>query len=322
MKSIGGFFELETVHLKPNGHFHKNATYLNSGRACLEFLIRSKQYRRAYIPYYICDSVVDILKKLTVEIIYYNIDSSFRPQFVETFRKDTCILYVNYFGICDAIVDELANRYRNLIVDNTQSFYSLPKPGVDTFYSARKFFGVSDGGVLYTSSKLNYEMKQDESWDRQIYLVQRLEKGPEFGYNAFLENENKIGKAELRKMSVLTSKMLSAIDYDSCKKIRIQNFNYIHRKLKDYNKLGINADDHTAKMVYPLLLEENIRPQLIQNRVYIATYWSEVLQRNNINAFEKKLASKLIPIPIDQRYGLREMDFIIDLIKEFTNEKV
>ena len=54
-KAIGGYFELE---LPLKEEFHKDALRLNSGKNCLEYILRARQYKKVYIPYYTCDVVL------------------------------------------------------------------------------------------------------------------------------------------------------------------------------------------------------------------------------------------------------------------------
>jgi hypothetical protein len=68
-------------------------------------------------------------------------------------------------------------------------------------------------------------------------------------------------------------------------------------------------------MVYPFLASDpTLRRRLIAQKVYVATYWQEVLQRRQASALERELAELLVALPIDQRYGRQEMQFIVEAI--------
>lgn len=99
MKEIGGFFELELP--KVNEKYHNNAISLNTARNSLEYILRSENYRKIYIPYYICSSVLEAIKKIDIESEYYTIDENFMPNVgLEGLKSDELFLYVNYFGVC------------------------------------------------------------------------------------------------------------------------------------------------------------------------------------------------------------------------------
>ena len=68
MKQLGGYFGLE---VNQGNEYHPNAIKLNSGRHCLEHVIKSNQIENLYIPYYICPEIVNKLKKLNVKIIMF-----------------------------------------------------------------------------------------------------------------------------------------------------------------------------------------------------------------------------------------------------------
>lgn len=48
IKPIGGYFELE---LSRYPELHAEATALNSGRFCLEYLLRCRKYNKVYVPF-------------------------------------------------------------------------------------------------------------------------------------------------------------------------------------------------------------------------------------------------------------------------------
>jgi hypothetical protein len=70
-------------------------------------------------------------------------------------------------------------------------------------------------------------------------------------------------------------------------------------------------------MVYPYLSQElSLREKLISNRIFIPRYWSDVEQRCRRNDIEVYLANHILPLPIDQRYGIEDMMHILSIINE------
>ncbi|EOU1949016.1 hypothetical protein DMN27_14670, partial [Clostridium perfringens] len=59
-----------------------------------------------------------------------------------------------------------------------------------------------------------------------------------------------------------------------------------------------------------------IKKYLIENNIYVATYWNEVLEKVEMNSTEEYLVKNLIALPIDQRYSDKEMNLILDLINK------
>lgn len=313
MKEIGSYFEIE---LPKGNEYHENALKLNSGRNALWYIIKAYYVKRIYLPFYICDSVLEPIKDIKIDYEFYSIDENFEPILNVELKRNEFILYVNYFGIKDDSIDDLSNKIENLIIDNSQAFYSpIRKP--PTFYSPRKFFGVPDGAYLYTDEYLKLEMDQDVSFEKCLYLLKRLDLSSNEGYEDYRKVEEEFSHDPIKKMSKLTQRILSSINYKKVKNIREQNFQYLHKKLKDLNELKITLKNLNGPLKYPFLIDnENLKNYLIQNKIYVSTYWQEVLPRVEKNTIEYYLTKYLVPLPIDQRYNKKDMNFIIEKINE------
>ncbi len=315
MNAIGGYFELE---LLKKGEYHKKALRLNTGRNAFEYILKAKKYKKVYLPYFTCDVMLEPIKKLKLDYEFYTINENFIPNFYyQKIKVNEVFVYNNYFGICDPKVEEVVKKCRNIIIDNSQAFYSKPLKKIDTFYSPRKFFGLADGAYLYTDKFLDKILEQDESLSRMEHLLGRIEKGAEAYYEIFQENDRVLENKPIKKMSNLTHRLLSGIDYEEVKRKRIENFHYLHRKLKDSNQLNIDLNKDSVPMVYPYLIDNGreLKKKLIQNRIFVATYWPNVKDWAIEKSVELNLYNNLISLPIDQRYGEEEMNQIISLIK-------
>ena len=314
MKEIGGYFELELRH---GEHYHQDALRLNTGRNCFEYILRSRQYRKVYIPYYTCEVMLEPLRKCDVAWEYYHIDRYFEPVGTLALQKDEAFLYTNYWGVKQDCVERLAGIYgKQLIVDNSQAFYASRMDGIDTFYSARKFFGVPDGAYLYIDKKLEAELEQDVSYQRCAHLLRRIDESASQGYVDFRKDDEMLDNQPIKRMSRLTERLLEGIDYEGIKKRRRGNFQYLHQALKKGNQLEIVLHDEDVPMVYPYLVEngQELRKKLIENKVYVATYWGNVLRWCSKGALEYELVKNVVTLPMDQRYSNMEMEYIIKLI--------
>ena len=137
-KAIGGYFGLELRH---GEHYHKDAIRLNTARNCFEYVLRSRQYTKVYIPYYTCEVMLEPLNKLGVQYEFYSINEKLEPALLPNLKENEAFLYTNYYDLKQDCVLKLANCFGNrLIIDNAQAFFAKPIQGIDTFYSARKFF--------------------------------------------------------------------------------------------------------------------------------------------------------------------------------------
>ena len=314
MKEIGGYFELE---LASKEECHTSAIKLNSGRNAFKYILKAQNIKKIYIPNFICNSIIDPLVELSISYEFYNIDSNFEIIQEIDLLKDERILYVNYFALKSQYVKRLADKYQNnLIIDNTQDFFEKPLKNIDTIYSPRKFFGVSDGGYLYVNHLLEELLTFDESYIHSVQLLGRADKEASLFYNEYKKAEQRLINQPIKKMSNLTNKILSSIDYESIKQKRKENFEYLHNELKEINLLE-NIDIKSTPFIYPFITNDlQLREKLIKNKIYIAKYWSEVLGRDSISNVEIDFVNKLIPLPIDQRYDFDDMYRILKIIKD------
>lgn len=163
MKEYGGYIELECCHGKM---LHEEAIALNCGRNALAYLCEAKRVKKLYLPYFLCSSVVDLCKKIKVDYEFYHIDERFEPVFDRILSGDEWLYIVNFYGQLDNdCLNKWKQKYNHVIVDNAQSYFQMPAKNVDTIYTCRKYFGVSDGAFLYTNTKMMREIPQDESFE-------------------------------------------------------------------------------------------------------------------------------------------------------------
>ena len=313
MSSIGGYFGLE---INDGNEYHQDAIRLNTARNAFEYILISKKYNKVYIPFYSCDVLLEPLKKLKVGFDYYPIDDNLEPLFDFTKIKiDEGFLYINYFGVKEEYILNLIKKSRNIIVDNAQAFYSKPLKDIDTFYSPRKYFGVPDGGYLYTNTSINIELDQAVSYDKFGHLLRRIDVGPEKGYKYFVENDNSLRGLPILRMSNITLKLLRSFDYRRIADKRRKNFEYIHEKLKYLNKLNISITGGIIPLAYPFHTDDNdLRKKLISNHIYVPQYWPNVMDWVSPNSIEFGLTNCLVPLPIDQRISIEDIDRMIEFV--------
>lgn len=312
MKEIGGFLELELNH---GSEFHEQGIALNSGRNCLRYLIRGRKIKRIWLPKLLCSAISDTCKEENVQILYYSIDKQLRPVLPQSLEGDWLYL-INYYGQYSVEeIRHLGRIYKNIIVDNVQAFYTKPIEGLDTIYTCRKFFGVPDGGYLYTDCALSEILQKDESYDELTFLAGRLERSANEFYSAYRENEQRIDELPLRRMSMVTQNLLRGIDYEQIKKERERNFSYLHEQLRSVNQLELCLPD--GPYMYPLLVKDGaeIRRSMQEKRIYIPTLWPNVLQGCPSDSLEYQYATDILPIPVDQRYDIGNMETIVDEIR-------
>lgn len=230
MKDLGGYFGMEQL---VNNEYHEGLVALNNARNALLYLLKSKKIRKVYIPYYLCESVSNMLNKNNYEFDYYKIDAHFSPIFNKNIDDDEILYIVNYYGqLSNEKILLLKQTYKHVLIDNTHAFFQKPLNGVDTIYSCRKFFGVPDGAYLSTNTKLSEVLETDVSKERMTHILGRYEGAASDYYFNYQEADKLLDREPLKYMSKLTHNLLGAIDYENVRKVRRDNYAFLERTLK------------------------------------------------------------------------------------------
>lgn len=319
MNEIGGYLELEGYNGK---EYYEDFIRLNTGRNGILFAILARGYQKVYIPRYICDSVIGVLRNAEIGYEYYSLDHALRPVLEGQVEIDSCLLFVNYFGqFTNKQICELQRKYGNILVDNTQAFFQVPVQGIDTVYTCRKYFGVPDGAYLSASGVSCANLERDISFDRMRHILGRFESCASEYYADFQQNERRLDTLPVRGMSTLTQNFLKSIDYERVKSIRRENFYTLHERLAAFNQMEIFNEG--GLFMYPLLISEgaDAKIKLIKNRIYVPTLWPNVLDSVDKTSKEYDLADNLVLLPIDQRYRKEDMLHVCKVIERTIETK-
>lgn len=318
MKEIGGYIELEHNNMPM---LHDGAIALNCGTNCLAYLIRARKIKKLVIPYYLCDCIQNVCHREGTEVRKYKINKDFTPVTDLVLNDDEWLYVVNYYGqLTHMQIQNLAQCYKRIIIDQAQAYFEMPVAGVDTLYTCRKFFGVPDGAFLYTDTAINEEVPQDESFERMHFLLGRYERTASEFYGEYAANNLLLSNEPIKTMSRLTNNLLHGIEYNRIKSIRTLNYSYLHSQLREINQLSLK--DTEGAFAYPLLVSDGaaVRKELIKRKIYIPTLWPNVLEETTEDSLEYHYAANILPLPCDQRYGMTDMCILLDVINSLSKE--
>lgn len=316
MKPVGGYFELE-LSMGEQG-YHQTPHTFKSGRSALHYILNICKPATVYVPYYTCKAMLQSFEAANVPFTFYNINEVLEPVDLPELKSDEYFLYINYFDIKGETVKRLSDKYKDkLIVDCTQAFFAKGNGRSWFFNSCRKFFGVPDGAYVYAPDQVTLPAvgSRNESYTLD-HLVKRFNGHAREGYAAFQQNEQYCDAA-ITRMSAITQHLLSHIDYKEVIKKRRAHFNYLHQAFKAINQLHVVPNEESVPMVYPLLPAMAINRQaLYNNEFFIPTFWAEVINgATDGYDTEKRLAGKLLPLPIDHRYSLHDLEQMVTVIQ-------
>lgn len=311
MREIGGYFELDKYSMPM---LHEGAIALNCGRNTLAYLIEAKGIEKIKVPKFLCDTVREVCEKEKISISFYSITRDFLPEEL-TLEADEWLYLVNFYGQLDNdTIRGYVEKYERVIVDHAQAYFQMPLENVDTLYTCRKFFGVADGGILYTDTKLDREIPQDASFDRMKFVLGRFERSASEFYAEAASNNDFFADEPIKLMSKLTENLLHGIDYEAVKQKRTRNFEILHEAFGKINPLKLTVPQ--GAFMYPLYLEKGgeIRRKLQAKKIFIPTLWPDVFEHCDESELEYDYAKNILPIPVDQRYDEEDMKYIIKAV--------
>ena len=320
-KAIGGFFGLDTGQGREDV-VHSDAIDLNSARNCFEYILRVRQPRKVYISKFTCDVMLEPLEKTNTPYEFYSLNDSLEIAEELRVADDELVVYVNYFGLKDESSKKVAETYGDrAVIDASQAFYYKQHGDEHVIYSPRKFFGVPDGGYLVTDRYLAEDIPVDHSYDRASHLLKRIDVGPEQAYEDFKRNDASLEMQPIKRMSNLTHALLENVPYQEAKTVRRRNYSTLHTALESMNELHCPLSDESGPLVYPFMTKdaEKIRKQLIDKKIFSATYWPNVFEWCDESELEYTLARDIVTLPIDQRYDNDDMNTILEVLHEYYN---
>lgn len=259
---------------------------LNLARNCLKYICKAYGINKILLPYYTCPVVWNSLREENCEVKFYHIDKDFLP--TEKFKKNDFILYTNYFGINSKNCKKLAKKYPNIIIDNSQGFFSEPL-GLASFNSLRKFFNVQNGAYLFTSKQLE-----------QVFEVDKIELQPvsmQEDYEKFLKNELFLdAQKQIKAISPKVEKMMNDIDFETESIKRVRIFKQYEKVLKNFNNIQLDLNSGDIPYCYPFSPNsEIIKRKLWSKNLVLLQLWKNVPK----SFVESEFLNDTIALPLD-----------------------
>ena len=239
---------------------------LNLARNCLRYLIRAYGIKEIYIPFYSCKTLWSAARAEDCKINFYHIGKDFLP--VQEFGCDDYILYINYYGLCDKNCEQLKNVYPNLIIDNTQAFYSDIK-GLASFNSLRKFFKVQNGAYLFTEKVLGENFERDKF----LYTPVTMQES----YEQFVLNEIVLNNENIKTIYPSIEEEMKKFDYEEDKQRRRRKFLKYQSKYGGDNLIKLDLEPDEVPYCYPLSTNNRkIKEELLHQNIPFLTLWGEL----------------------------------------------
>lgn len=317
---FGGCLPLEEIENKNNPYINMPRIEMNSARSCILEALRLNNIDTIWIPAYMCPTVKDFLVKYGILVKEYHIDDDYMPIDVKL-QSDEMIMWTNYYGcMFSSTINKMLEFFEKdkIIFDNSQAFFTSPVLDAWNVYSCRKFVGIPEGAYLiHDKLEINSSYPNiNNTWD---YLEVARVCGSNSAYKDYLLDNEKF--SESMGMSYLTREYLKAVDFERIALIRKQNFNRMHEILGKYNELVVDYNDKSP-IAYPFLFKNNsnIRRELLSMSIFTPVWWKRILVDDSSTEYERYLANNLIPLPIDQRYRIEDIEYIGNVVERSIAE--
>ncbi len=279
-----------------------------SGRAALGALLdNTKPFRRAFIPLFTCDTVLEAFHLRNIPIVRYRVKEDLSPVIPDDITEQDLLLLTNYFGLTGAVVNKHAEIHKGpIIVDAATALYYTPPEGISCFYSPRKFCQTPTGGIAVSAVSMTKLQPQATSsipgatcLSRQMQIF-RMER--------FLHHREE-------RLCHSDSSQLNSFPWLEDSKTRIFQYELLHRRLKHINRLSLPNRPPSAPLCYPLLSGiPYLRDDLADAGVRLPLYWPEVIRKTNADDTENYLARNLLPLPLGIQYKMADIQRIADCI--------
>ena len=338
----------------------KSYLLFDSGRSALKCCLQDLALSRNEIfllPSYLCPAVLQPFNELHVHYEFYEVDNQLHIN-VESIKRKMRqsvrgILIIHYFGFpIGAGFWDYWSKLRNrpvLVEDCSQALLTkhdeswLGHRGDYSFTSLRKWVSVPDGAWLLSRRKLRDSYLVGKKTEfvikrmlgmilKDTYLKQ--EHASEEEYQSFLEllrgaEASLDAQSDIVGISDWTVKLLSKFDWQAIMSTRQHNYRYLASCLEDIKvirPLFPKLPREVGPLGFPIVANspkgrDTLKEFLVDHGVYPPIHWTlpiEVDKKEFHGSWE--LSRRILTLPIDQRYGGAEMEYIGHILRIFERK--
>ena len=310
-----------------------------------------------WTPAFICDTVIYLLEAYNIKIKYYPITKDLEPEWEKIkslmFMEGDILLLVHFFGFEMPIKEAITfcHEYKlHMIEDCAHSIVpKIENGGIGThgdasIFGLRKALPVPHGGFLFLNN-INYSAPKNVSivggiyrsplkmmiqwmfWKLKIKYVRNLQpiikgiisKHPE-NYSFFNFQED---------MDCISRKITNTVNINDIVIKRTNNYLYYKKYLAEITNIIIPISfnikrNQTTPWVFFFFYEQakELINFLLKNGIPATSFPTlhPSILSNPDYGFENKLYKQSVTLPVHQDMNLKDLDFIINKIKEFDKQ--
>lgn len=358
IKEIGSEFwikDLEKIKIKTTPSWIEKwgeNTLTSSGSGALTLMLDQVEgeviKKTVLLPSYTCESVILPFIKKGYECYFYDIknnlsaDSHSLNKFSET--KIGIFLHMGYFGYpTNSSLFKKVNSFKKkgtiIIEDVTHTLFSdFDRFKENDYYiaSLRKWLGIPSGGFLaYRDGFIGelsindydfIKLREEALLLKGEYIKTNNKMLKEKFLSMFNEAEDVLDR-NVRAYSIDDNSLtiLNKLDTDKLIKIRRENYLFLLNKLVENKAVKFIFNELPEKvcpMFFPIYFKKGrteIRNELIENKIFCPIHW----EKPKDICFKKvpksqDIYANIMSIPCDQRYNLKDMRRIVEIINNIT----
>jgi len=301
----------------------------DSGRSSLRLALRALGGKRLALPNFLCSTIVDVVRFCGAEHRFYRVNEDLSIDY-ESLEPGFDALYViDYFGK-PAEVDPERIPAGTVIVQDAV-FQPAPCAGAHPenwiwFNSFRKISPLSDGSAIVSTMELDArDIKREAAPYAEVKQRARSVKGlfldtgagTEDHYLELFQEGERLLDAQTAVYSISPHSSSALFGFQQTlpeeTSVRQRNYDFLHSHLGEFAiKLG-----RGFKTLYVMNVprRDALRQHLADHRVYLPVHWPDP------HGLKNPLTDRILSIPVDSRYGERELMYVVSRMWEFLGSR-
>lgn len=328
MREVGSeFWDVPTTNTE-TAIFPEYTQWYLCGRTALQAIIQElKKCHTVAMPSWCCDSMIKPFVDAGLSVHFYPV--WFDYELHQDLRLDCDVLFLmDYFGYSTS--ERNLGDYQGIIIrDVTHSVFSSSYSDADYYFgSLRKWCGVWTGGYAWTRNRHNLPCLKDNGKTYISLRKQAMEMKEKYIlgktddkvyleiFNQAEETLENIKETSAAERDVQLAKNL---DVEFIKIKRRLNAEVLRKAFPSWLIFPTLADRDTPMFV-PVLIPDDrrdgLRRYLINHSIYCPIHWP-VSNYHQLTAPEQFIYDNELSLVCDQRYTAKDMERIVQTIKEF-----
>lgn len=326
---LGGVFGLEdqsaTATKPPFSGLR--LSYLLSVRCAIYALCLDLRPRAAWLPAFFCPSMLEPFCRLNIPVYYYEAGPGFGPPaaWLKQVRRSDVVFAIHYFGFpnADLPAAALVDRGAVVIEDASQAIFApqVYPESLCTLFSARKFFGLPDGGIVASprgdAIACNRLDPPPGAWWSKALAVSEMRAG--FDRQESVENlwfplfqsvEASFPVGPFRSSDLARSLIENGTNYELIKNARRQNYSVLAERLGEF-ALFPTLPDGVVPLGFPVRVDAAIRESVLRSmyeeQIYPPVHWRLGGTVPEEYRASHEISRSILTLICDQRYTADDM---------------